>query len=142
GGESFEPRASGIGVADGGAFQSGRPRIGGSHRRREVDDVAYLVGGEVVGWGPRGGGADGAPRAVRMDIGPGESGAAEARADLVSRDHRLEEEAAVRPHLLGHGERARYDVYGGMAAAQSIALVHSGGHPRPGFGEGGGGEGV
>jgi hypothetical protein len=70
-----------------------------------------------------------------VDIGPGESGAAEARADLVARDHRLEEEAAVRAHLLGHGERARYDVYGGMAAAQSIALVHLEGHPRRGIGE-------
>ena len=135
--DAFEPRAPGIGIADGGAFEGGGPGIGGSHGRREVDDVAYLVGGQVVEPGHRGRRADGAPRAVRVDIGPGEGGAAQARADLVARDHRFEEAAAVRAHFLGHGERAGNDVYGGMASAEPIAFVHLEGHARRGIGEGG-----
>ena len=95
-----------------------------------------LVGRKVVEPGHCRRGADGAPGAVRVDIGPRPRGATQPRANLVAGDHGLEEPRAVGAHLLGDGEGAGDDVDGRMAPAETIALVHLEGDARGRIGEG------
>ena len=128
--DALEGGAPGVEVADRRPFERRRPRVRGAHRRREVHYLPHRRRRSALERGDGSRRADRPPRAVRVYVGTDGGGAAEARADLVARDQRLEQPAPAEPSLFRHREGARHHMDGGMTAAQAVPLVYLERYPR------------
>ena len=82
-------------------------------------------------------GADGAPGAMRVDVGPSRCGAAYTRQYLVAGHETLGQLGAAKSHVLGNGQRPGEDVDGGVAATKPCAFIHLQRDAGSGVGEGG-----